>query len=340
MENHKQTMQQIVEHYTFEIYKNTRDFNAVIREMYSDDDKFSRLLQIIVAYGFAEQVLNLKFYTGESFDAKYQEIQDDIDDRTFIPVERFLPALEVLLDGIGIEYTPSAGTGTSCVYNQPQAGTGTKANYDEREFRINDGVLMRYRGTGGSVVVPDFVKSINKSAFAECKQVISVVIPESVTSLGVGVFEDCSNLASVTLPDNLTTIPEGTFGNCGQLSSIKLPTCLTSIQKNAFRDCGILSSVKFPASVTSIGDFAFTRCFGLTSVSMPASCLSTIGFAAFKDCANLKTISIPASVATIGNSAFVGCGSISIDTKIEIKRRNAQAIDLPKTGNSSYGGVR
>lgn len=323
MDNHKQIMLQIVEHHTFEIYKNIRDFNTVIREMYSHDDKFSRLLQIIIAYGFAEQVLNLKFYTGESFNNKYQEIQDDIDNTTFIPPERFLPALEILLDGIGVEYQPSA------VYYK--STISSKDKYDEHEFRINDGVLMRYRGAGGSVVIPDFVKSINKSAFAECKQVTSIVIPDSVTSLGVGVFEDCSSLASVTLPDNLTIIPEGTFGNCSLLSSINLPTSLTSIQKNAFRDCGILASVNFPDSVTSIADFAFTRCFGLASVSMPAS-LSAIGFGAFKDCANLKNITIPNSVATIGNSAFSGCGSISIDTKIQIKHRNAQAIDMPKGG--------
>lgn len=327
MNNHKETMLKIVNHYTFEVYKNTRDFNTIIREMYSDDDRFSRLLQIIVAYGVAEKVLDLKFYTGAGFDTKYQEIQDYIDNTTFIPPERFLPALEVLLDGIGIEYAPSK------LSAKPKAKSTATASgeYDENEFRIKDGVLMRYRGSGGAVVIPDCVKSINKSAFAECKQVTSVVVPDSVTALGVGVFEDCSNLASVVLPSQLTTIPEGTFGNCSQLSSVDLPAMLTSIQKNAFRDCSILSSVKFPPGVTSIGDFSFTRCYGLTSVSM-SSCLSSIGFGTFKDCANLKNISIPNSVSTIGNSAFGGCGSISIDTKIEIKRRNEQAIDLASKG--------
>lgn len=327
MNNHKQTMIKIVNHYTFEIYKNTRDFNTIIREMYIDDDKFSRLLQIIVAYGVAEKVLDLKFYTGANFDTKYQEIQDYIDDRTFIPPERFLPALEILLDGIEISYTPAK------IPTKPKPQS-SNSSYDENEFRIKDDVLMRYRGSGGAVVIPDFVKAINKSAFAECKQVTSVVIPDSVTVLGVGVFEDCSNLTSITLPPNLVTIPEGTFGNCSKLSSINLPTMLSSIEKNAFRDCGILASIKLPAGVTSIGDSAFTRCYGLTGVNL-SSCLSSIGFAAFKDCANLKTISIPDAVSTIGNSAFGGCGSISIDTKIQIKRRNAQAIDL-----IAKGGIR
>lgn len=73
-------------------------------------------------------------------------------------------------------------------------------------FQITDGVLTKYTGPGGDVVIPDGVTEIGSSAFASCSTLTSVVIPEGVTKIGDKAFNGCYNLTSVTLPATLKTL--------------------------------------------------------------------------------------------------------------------------------------
>lgn len=89
----------------------------------------------------------------------------------------------------------------------------------ENGFVIKDGVLVKYKGAGGDVVVPDSVTSIGDRAFVGCDNLASVDLPASVTSLGVCVFDGCSSLKKIIIPDSVTFIDEyaisSIFGNDG-----------------------------------------------------------------------------------------------------------------------------
>ena len=80
------------------------------------------------------------------------------------------------------------------------------------DFVIENGVLTKYVGPGGDVVIPDGVTSIGGYAFSFCEKLKSIMIPESVTSIGDRAFSGCRNLESVTILGRITNLGEDIFG--------------------------------------------------------------------------------------------------------------------------------
>lgn len=111
-------------------------------------------------------------------------------------------------------------------------------------FVVKNGVLQKYTGFGGDVVIPN-----------------------SVTSIGYRAFYGCSSLASVTIPDSVTSIGDLAFMHSG-LTSITIPDSVTSIGNSAFSDCSSLTSITIPKSVTYIGQKAFSNCSSLKTLPM------------------------------------------------------------------------
>ncbi len=185
--------------------------------------------------------------------------------------------------------------------------------YDEETddgLLIQNGVVVNYRGTATSVVIPDNVTRIANWAFSGCSDLTSIVIPNSVTSIGDGAFDGCSGLTSIVIPNSVTSIGEWTFEGCSSLTSVDIPNSVTSIGDWGFRGCSSLTSVDIPNSVTSIGKYAFADCSSLTSIVIPNS-VTSIGGEAFWGCSSLTSIVIPNSVTSIGDGAFAGCSGLT-----------------------------
>ena len=189
------------------------------------------------------------------------------------------------------------------------------AKIDLADFEIKDGVLRKYNGRGGDVIIPNSVTSIGKEAFEYCESLTSITIPDSVTSIGEESFLGCSSLTSITIPDSVTSIGKRAFDGCSGLTSITIPKRVTSIEWSVFSGCSSLTSITIPNSVTSIGENAFEDCKSLTSITIPNS-VTSIGDCAFADCVSLISITIPNSVTSIGENAFYGCiglGEIKVE---------------------------
>ena len=73
------------------------------------------------------------------------------------------------------------------------------------DFIIENGVLKKYVGPGGDVVIPEGVTSIADHAFFHCRPLERIVIPDSVTNIGALAF-DGYKLLQIT---DITILPPG-----------------------------------------------------------------------------------------------------------------------------------
>ena len=232
---------------------------------------------------------------------------------------------------------------------------------EEEEFEIDEnGVLVKYNGSGGAVTIPDGVTAIGDDAFRECQDLTSVKIPNSVTVIGNNAFYWCSNLANVTIPNSVTKIGQSAFIFCDSLTSMTIPSSVTSIAASPFPGCtglttltvaadnqyyksvdnvlfnksgdvlicyagGKEGSYTIPNSVKKIDHTAFYKCPGLTEVTIPDS-VTEIGAGAFAYCYGLTEVTIPDSVTEIGGAAFAGCQYLA-----DITLSNSMAVIKNRT---------
>ena len=177
------------------------------------------------------------------------------------------------------------------------------------DFVIKNGILQKYQGPGGDVIIPDEVKEIGEEAFCGCTSLTGVTIPKGATEIGSWAFSNCTSLTSVTIPESVTRIGWGAFSDCTSLTSVTIPESVTEIDREAFSGCSKLTSVTIPEGVKKIGANAFSDCKKLTSVTIPER-VTEIGDEAFFRCSRLTSLTIPKSVKRIGVQAFSRCAGI------------------------------
>lgn len=130
---------------------------------------------------------------------------------------------------------------------------------DESDFVIDEnGVLTKYQGSGGDVVIPDGVTAIGTRAFSSCKNLTSIIIPDSVTVIGREAFWYCSSLSSITIPNSVTSIGNLAFLGCTKLTSINIPNRVLSIGDYAFEKCDKLTSIYIYNDNISISEYEGT----------------------------------------------------------------------------------
>ena len=212
------------------------------------------------------------------------------------------------------------------------------------DFVIENGVLKKYIGPGGDVVVPEGVTEIGYRAFegdyfGESTPIESVTLPASVVrieesafelctlkritmpnpavSIGRGAFCDCVNLESLELPAQMTEIEDRAFAGCKRMKKLTLPVGLTSIGEAAFRDWQ-MSSLVIPEGIKKIGPDAFKRCDKLTSAGpIGSGCdyefpwTDEIPDNAFSGLRKLKKAVLPATIRKVGGNAFKDCKELA-----------------------------
>lgn len=97
--------------------------------------------------------------------------------------------------------------------------------------------------TCGESVIPDYVTSIAKYAFAG-SAIEYLSIPDSVTEIGEYAFEN-SSLVRVEIPESIKEIKKYTFTKCSKLETIVLPKSLKTVADAAFSYCENIKTVYY-----------------------------------------------------------------------------------------------
>lgn len=87
---------------------------------------------------------------------------------------------------------------------------------------VGDGVLIKYNGKGGNVVIPNTVKKIT-NAFYFNSNAATVTIPSSVTYIDTFAFYYCSKLTSISFPASVKEMGNNAVSECSKLTSLTAP---------------------------------------------------------------------------------------------------------------------
>ena len=204
------------------------------------------------------------------------------------------PELPVLGENDGIALDLSLENAEAITASPDNA---VESNDDAGDFQIINGILVKYKGAGGDVVIPNSVTVIGESAFSRCDSLTSVTIPGSVTSIGGGAFYYCSSLTSVSIPGSVTSIGGSAFSGCSSLTSVTIGSGLTYISSGMFSGCTLLESIELPANISSISGSAFNNCYSLLNVTLLNGSMD-ISDDAFSGCPTGMTFHTPCDSTT------------------------------------------
>lgn len=115
------------------------------------------------------------------------------------------------------------------------------------EYRIEDGMVIEYLGSGGDIVIPDGVTDLMFSSFA-VDSIKSINIPGSIKDITSHVFSDLINLHTVYMNEGIEEIGFATFYNCENLDKVYIPKSLNKINSISFGNCFSLKEIYYAGS--------------------------------------------------------------------------------------------
>ncbi len=143
------------------------------------------------------------------------------------------------------------------------------------DFVIENGVLTKYTGNGGDVIIPDGVTSIDKMVFFLCDTLETITISKNVKNIGASMAIGCPKLCTINISEQneyYTSIDGVIYDKqikrlifCPPTKkSITIPESVTVIESGAFRSCEKITTIDISKHITEIGKIAFWGCKSLS----------------------------------------------------------------------------
>lgn len=159
-----------------------------------------------------------------------------------------------------------------------------------------------------SILLPNTIKSIGDSAFANCNNV-TILLPvlDSLEFIGAAAFNNCQNLfGTFQIPSSSNTISPYCYYNCQNVTgTFSIPESVVSIGEYAFAGCpGVTGSIVFPNNLQILGEGCFYDCDNIISINTNSR---IIRHNAFANCDRLVSVTLGDSVKTLDQGSFNGC---------------------------------
>ena len=130
------------------------------------------------------------------------------------------------------------------------------------DFVIENGVLKKYVGPGGDVVIPETVEEIGAGAFADNKSISGIQMHNGVHKIEKRAFYNCRSLENIAFSNRLILVGEDAFSFCTKLETLIFPDSLKipNVDK-VLNNCWNLKEIYIPAGA-GIEDKKFEKLMG------------------------------------------------------------------------------
>jgi len=156
----------------------------------------------------------------------------------------------------------------------PTRRPSAEQNY---QYKIQNGgvVITSYVGKEYVVEIPEEiagypVRVIGSNAFSSRYDVETVILPEGLIEIEKTAFRFCTGLMSIQLPSTLKTIGEYAFFHCENLVEIVIPDGMTALGSRAFQCCYRLQHVTMSAKMKTIPTNTFFECHSRLTIHAPS----------------------------------------------------------------------
>lgn len=165
-----------------------------------------------------------------------------------------------------------------------------------------NGVLKKYLGIGGDIVIPEGVKEIAANAFASNSVITGVEIASTVVKIGEKAFYNMVNIQKVSMPDSVVEMGQYVFSGCVNLVDVGWSKGLTQIPMGTFENCAKLKDFEIPSWVTALDHYAFFGT-GFVNLVVPES-VTSIGMFCWMGSEKVETLEVYGNITTEFNQAF------------------------------------
>jgi hypothetical protein len=108
-----------------------------------------------------------------------------------------------------------------------------------------------------SLILPLTLQSVGAYAFYQSSSLKTLILPDSLREIGDSAFAECA-VEELELPPRLQTLAAGAFAGCPALKKVAIPNSLNSVGTYAFALCPSLIECVLPAKPPVLGRSVFT----------------------------------------------------------------------------------